>query len=225
MTIRRPSSSCLLTTDRSAFVGIPEDLRFALDVVGVDLFDVETGLLDVVGDVSREVAAARETFVQRFQTGLCSGDLVVGCVAVFYEVERAAGFQDASYFGERCLQVRDGAEGPGRERRVELVRGKIEMFTGQSAVLDRDGGLHDARLRDLHAHLRGFDGDDLLHLGRVVRRVERGPETDLHDRALEPFAHASAYWPGGLAGHRLVLESREKLIAVQTHGDLLVPAT
>jgi hypothetical protein len=37
--------------------------QFALEVVSLDLLDVETGPLDVVGDVSREMAATRETLL------------------------------------------------------------------------------------------------------------------------------------------------------------------
>ena len=49
-----------LAADRSAFVGGAPYLRLALEVVGLDLVDVETGPRDVLGDVSGQMAAARE---------------------------------------------------------------------------------------------------------------------------------------------------------------------
>ena len=46
--------------DRSAFVHGAENLRFALEVVGVELLDIETGALDVLRDVPGEVTPACE---------------------------------------------------------------------------------------------------------------------------------------------------------------------
>src|SRR5207248_1564939 len=52
-----------LPADRSTFVHGAEDLGFALEVVGVELLDVESGALDVLRDVPGEVTPACETFI------------------------------------------------------------------------------------------------------------------------------------------------------------------
>ena len=62
-------------TGDSAFSGAslerePERFRFALELVSVEMFDLETGLLDAVGDTPSEVTATGKPLVQRFQTFL-----------------------------------------------------------------------------------------------------------------------------------------------------------
>src|SRR5439155_24757538 len=115
------SVGCVLTTDRPPLVGVPHRLRLALEVIGVELLDVETGALDLLGDVASQVTATGETLVQGLQALLPADDLLVASVAVFHEVERASGLEDAPHLSECRVQVRDRATRPRREHRVELA--------------------------------------------------------------------------------------------------------
>ena len=76
------------------FVGVARRLRLALEVVRIHRFDGEPGAFDVLGHVAGEMAASGEALVDRFHPRLPAGDLLVGRMAVFDEMERAARLED-----------------------------------------------------------------------------------------------------------------------------------
>ena len=86
------------------------------------------------------------------------------------------------------------------------------MLAGQATVLDRNRGPRDARLRDPHTDARRFDRDDLRDLGRVVPGVEPSPETDLDDRAVQPFTDPARVSAGSACSPSPCPESGEAAV-------------
>src|SRR3546814_5179240 len=76
-----------------------EGLRPLL-VSGVERRHGESGSLDEALDGSVEVAAAEEASLDRRETVLPAGDLVVGCPGVLDEAQRAPGPKDAPDLAE-----------------------------------------------------------------------------------------------------------------------------
>ena len=75
-------------------------------VVVLDLVIVEAGLAHERVDRAIEVAAAAETLLHAVEAVLLLRDGGIGAQAVFQEVERAPGAQDAAHLAERAARRR-----------------------------------------------------------------------------------------------------------------------
>src|SRR5215204_4822657 len=157
---------------RSPLVRVAERLQFALEVVPVYTVDGEARLLDDLGHPTCQMTPARERLPERFYPFLPPCDARIGRVAVFDEVERAAGLQDAKQLGECPIDVRDRAQRPRGQRGIEALGWEVQLLAGQSGRFQRDVVLVDARPSNVHGHLRRFDGIELRDLAGVVGRVQ-----------------------------------------------------
>jgi hypothetical protein len=111
---------------RSPLVRVAERLQFALEVVRVDTVDGEARLLDDLGNSTCQMTPARERLPERFYPFLPPCDARIGRVAVFDEVERAAGLEDANQLGESPIDVRDRAQRPRGQRGIEAVGWEVQ---------------------------------------------------------------------------------------------------
>src|SRR5438045_8463158 len=86
----------------ATFERVTERLRFALEVVRVEFFDLEAGGLDVVGNPPGQMASARDGLPDRLDSLLPVRDVDVGRVAVLDEVQPRCGLPDAAELGGRA---------------------------------------------------------------------------------------------------------------------------
>ena len=90
-----------------------------------------------------DVATTEHRLRERLDAMLPSGDLLVGGVAVFDEVERAGRLEHPADLGQSGVHVGDGAQGPGGQHCVEGLRGQLEALSVETGELDGCGRRHE----------------------------------------------------------------------------------
>ena len=165
--------------------------------------------------------------LQGFEAVLPAAHLLVGRQAVLDEVERPAGLEHPPHLAQRRADVGDGAQGPRRHGAVAAVVVERQGLAVEAGSLGPGRCVAARRLAaSFQPRSAGSIGGDLGHGGRVEGDVEAGPEAELDDVAVEPFAHPAPQRIRGLeaAGH--VDDPGQHMVGVGSRSDLrvLLPA-
>src|SRR5690606_11658556 len=97
------------------------DLRDFVLVEGVEVAYFEAGSTDEVGDPAGEVTPPGDPLLNRFEPVLPALHVLVRGESVLDEMQGASGLQHPAHLAQRCVGIRDGAQRPGGQRRIETA--------------------------------------------------------------------------------------------------------